>query len=439
MNNQGICFQKILIVLVFIIIIYMGITNIQKTKSQPEQNIETTAVATTTATTTLSKELKVSILGGTKKTPNNISSFDTIKTAGLGADFSVLVQTDGSVLTWGSNDAGQLGRTTKKTEDTAPTQVEGLKDIVQVSTTYKHTLALDKNGDVYAFGSNFTGQIGNGTNIDARTPVKIGIKNIKKVSAGYKFSMAVDDKGDVYVWGASCSQDTQAKALALLNSFGSNVTSLQGGYYDASSVGEGTYDHGEDCLNESTVGIKSKVPKKLEGVKDVVDISVGYGHALMLKKDGTVWSFGCNMYGQLGWDRFNNITNNATPQQIKGLKNIKKIVAGFRSSLAVSEKNTIYYWGINAKIDPKNKNTFNLANPEVLSISHPFKNIDSISSGRDYTLIVLDGVVYGFGNDYLGIVDQNKAFSFYPQKIQSKNNQNIKQVVAGGSYALVLY
>lgn len=414
-------------------ILYIGISNVVQNSSVTDIKNQTNTVQGEG----YSLFMKGSNLDGQLST----TTIADIQDIALGADFSLALKKDGTVWSWGSNDTAQLGRVTKgKDKDSIPAKIQGLENIIQISTSHKHSLALNKNGEVFAFGSNFTGQIGNGNNIDVYDPVKINIKDIEKVIAGYKFSMALDKKGDVYVWGAHCSVDTQAKALELLNSFGSNITSLEGGYYDASSAGEGTYNHSEDCLNESTVGIKSNVPKKLESVEGVTDISAGYGHALLLKKDGTVWSFGCNMYGQLGWEQFDNVTNNATPRKIEGLKNIKKIAAGFRSSLAVDEKNNIYYWGINAKKDVKTGNTFNLPVPEIIPMEVSYQNIDSVSAGRDYTLIVLDGVAYTIGNDYIGLAGADKTFNSSFKKIQiSEISGKVSRVSAGGSHAALLF
>lgn len=361
----------------------------------------------------------------------------------LGTDFSLALLSDGHVLSWGSNDAGQLGRPTTKENDATPTVIPNLSNIVAISATSKHTLALDKNGQVFAFGSNFTGQIGDGTNNNAKTPVLIDTPKAKKISAGYKFSMMIDEDNNVYVWGASCSTETQKKALALLNSFGSNMNSIQGGYYDSSSAGTGSYDQSEDCLNEDIVGIKSKTPKKLEGVSNVQEISAGYGHGLILMRDGDVWSFGCNSFGQLGRAQFDNAIPNAVPVKIEGIKNATAIAAGFRTSLILSTQGKAFYWGINAKIDPTTGSTFNLAIPEELPLSADLTSlkIKNISSGRDFSLVIADnGKAYGFGNDTYNIISKtNESYIGGPTVVDTLVGISPFTVVAGGMHAGALY
>lgn len=359
----------------------------------------------------------------------------------LGTDFSLALLSDGQVMSWGSNDSGQLGRPTKNNiDDGTPTIIPGLTHITSISATNKHALALDADGSVFAWGSNFTGQIGDGTNENKFSPTKISTKKAVRIAAGYKFSMIIDVDGQVYAWGASCSTETQKKALALLNSFGSNINSIQGGYYDSSSTGEGTYDHSEDCLNETVVGIKSKIPKKIEGISQATEISAGYGHGLILKKDGTVWSFGCNSFGQLGRAQFDNAVPNAIPMQIDGIKNATAISAGFRTSFILDKKGIAYYWGINSKIDATTGSTFNFSTPFPLPPPAPGMKIQAISSGRDFSLMIADGKVYGIGNDQSSIITKvNESYIAIPTQVEKLKELHPFKIVAGGTHAGALY
>ena len=76
--------------------------------------------------------------------------------------------------------------------------------IVDIAAGTDHNLALDQQGNLWAWGRNDYGQVGNGTTIDQPTPVQImrGHK-FKKISAGNNISAAIDVDGYLYVWGAS--------------------------------------------------------------------------------------------------------------------------------------------------------------------------------------------------------------------------------------------
>ncbi len=65
-------------------------------------------------------------------------------------------------------------------------------------------MAVTKNGDLYCWGSNVNGQLGDGTGDDQEKPVKV-LSNVASVSAGYSHSAAVTKSGELYCWGANDS------------------------------------------------------------------------------------------------------------------------------------------------------------------------------------------------------------------------------------------
>ena len=83
------------------------------------------------------------------------------------------------------------------------------KTISQISAGGVHSLALDSEGQIYAWGYNYYGQLGNGDTTDSNTPVKVdasGVlagKTITQISAGDGHSLALDSEGQIYAWGAN--------------------------------------------------------------------------------------------------------------------------------------------------------------------------------------------------------------------------------------------
>ena len=82
---------------------------------------------------------------------------------------------------------------------------------------------------------------------------------------------------------------------------------------------------------------------------DIVQISAGYVHSMALKKDGTVWTWGRNDGGQLG---NNNTSNKSLPVQVKGgasgseyLTDVVQVTAGNWHSMALKANGTVYAWG----------------------------------------------------------------------------------------------
>ncbi|MDR0778642.1 MAG: hypothetical protein LBE48_04315 [Methanomassiliicoccaceae archaeon] len=97
------------------------------------------------------------------------------------------------------------------------------------------------------------------------------------------------------------------------------------------------------CINKSTP-VQVLGPDGEEYLTGVIAIAAGWGHSLALKDDGTVWSWGYNKFGQLGDGTF---VSGSTPAQVSGLANVTAITAGNNHSLALKDDGTVWTWGYN--------------------------------------------------------------------------------------------
>ncbi|CAG2163229.1 unnamed protein product [Oppiella nova] len=129
-----------------------------------------------------------------------------------GYDFVFAQTAEGGLLGWGHNNKGQLGRgDTNYGVFLKPLEIDfgEHEEIVQISCGKNHALALTSSGKVYGWGDNSSGQIGVGKFTDhISTPIKVGsksgIKNkIRYVFAGYETSFAITIDGQVYSWGSN--------------------------------------------------------------------------------------------------------------------------------------------------------------------------------------------------------------------------------------------
>jgi uncharacterized delta-60 repeat protein len=127
-----------------------------------------------------------------RRTPGELSSLSQVVSVAGGGFHTLAVRADGGVLSWGHNQEGQLGRTTGPT--TSPGLVGGLSGIVAVASgaTSSHNLGLRSNGQVYAWGRNSQGQLGDGTTIQRLTPVLVrGLSGALALAAAGYHSVAV--------------------------------------------------------------------------------------------------------------------------------------------------------------------------------------------------------------------------------------------------------
>ncbi|HYH98847.1 RCC1 domain-containing protein, partial [Hyalangium sp.] len=226
-------------------------------------------------------------------------------TNGLILFHSLALQEDGKVQAWGVNQYGQLGDGTTTPRLTRVT-VPGLTDIVAIATGGVHSLAVREDGTVWAWGNNQVGQLGDGTLAVSRSlPVQVvGLTRVVAVVAGFAHSLALREDGTVWGWGD--------------NTYG--------------QLGTGT-------------GLFHLVPVRIMALTDVVAIEARDDSAYAVRADGTVWSWGINSSGMLGLPP--EITLQPVPAQVPGLTRVVSLAAGNIHVLALRRDGTVWSWGSN--------------------------------------------------------------------------------------------
>lgn len=124
-------------------------------------------------------------LGG--GTPAPVDGLSMASSVALGRDFSCALRTDGHVLCWGANDRGQLGAMTSMTSSTTPVEVLGIADAMAITAAAggTHACALRASGRVSCWGSNTSGQLGNGMVLPSAAPVDLmNVTGVVSVAAG---------------------------------------------------------------------------------------------------------------------------------------------------------------------------------------------------------------------------------------------------------------
>lgn len=144
----------------------------------------------------------------TSATPRIIKSGTKFKQVVSAGYHNLAIDEDGNLWSWGKNDIGQLGDATI-TADKSSTliQIKRGTKFKKVAAGELHSLAIDEDGNLWAWGRNYEGQLGNGTVTNSTTPIQItnskGTK-FKEVAAHTYHNLAIDEEGNLWVWGSRC-------------------------------------------------------------------------------------------------------------------------------------------------------------------------------------------------------------------------------------------
>jgi len=282
--------------------------------------------------------------------PVLVPQIDSVVEVGAGSSFSVVLRADGTVWSWGRNNQGQLGNGEEQKYHATPVQVmrnkeNPLSGIKAISVGYNHTLALSENGEVWGWGDNGYGQLGETKGVYATLQV---ISSVDEISAGADHSVARVGE-TVYCWGDNGNRQLGmdesvefSSVPLLLTESPQSSTALSGvrriaagRYHTLALMSDGTVrawgdnSGGQLGIDEAMV---SAAPVQVPGVSGAQAIAAGGSHSLALRPDGTVWAWGYNRQGQLG---SGPLTIRFMPQRIPGLDRIRRIAAGEASSLAL--------------------------------------------------------------------------------------------------------
>lgn len=224
------------------------------------------------------------------------------------------IKQDGTLWTWGYNAFGQLGKDpTTLPFSQVPVQVGNDTDWLAIAAGANHTLALKQNGELWVWGHNGQGQLGNGTIASSYVPETVELPPDPDLPPGSK-------------WVAVVGGTTHTLALAS----------------NGSLWAWGHNNNGELGINSTAY--RRLTPKRVGSGTDWVSISANGSHSMARKTDGSLWSWGYNAYGQLG---NGTETKSIVPVQVGSGLDWAMPASGGVHSAAVKNDGTLWTWGFN--------------------------------------------------------------------------------------------
>lgn len=271
-----------------------------------------------------------------------------------GGYHSVAVGRDGTVWAWGWNGYGQLGNGTT-TASVGPVKVEGLTDVVAIGAGLLDSFAVKRDGTLWGWGWNGTGDLGDGTTTDHSRPVQVpGLTGVASVSPGLYHTLALGRDGTVWSWGwnglgllgdGTTTDHLRPQAVPGL----ANIRSIAAGWLHslASDGDENVWTWGWNGYGELGDGTTTARPSptRLAVAAHVEGVAAGAYHSMLLSSEGLIWTFGWNGLGQLG---DGTLTDRHSPVQVPGFYGgATSVSAGMGHSLAVISGAAVG-WGWNA-------------------------------------------------------------------------------------------
>lgn len=287
-----------------------------------------------------------------------------------GKDFGISLKSDGSIWSFGYNSNGELGNNSYVGSN-IPKSINNVKSYTKIESGEQFTLAVRKDGTIWGWGNNTYGQLGQGDRNTYTVPTAINVTNVKKVAAGANHAVALNQYGEVYVWGnntrGQLGDSITAKSIDVptkLDLKGETIVEVGAGKNSTVLVTEKgkviIYGAevpevqnavkavaGEEIIVLTKDGNVQKAGTTVQTIysnQDVVDLAAINGTYMILTKEGKVYTFGDNTYGQLG---LGNNENTNTPNLVDIDKKVIDIGAGWYNSYIITEDGLVYGAGKN--------------------------------------------------------------------------------------------
>jgi alpha-tubulin suppressor-like RCC1 family protein len=273
--------------------------------------------------------------------------------------FMCALTSDGGVRCWGHNDQGQLGTgttTSSRTPVTVTNLANGVRAIDGGGAT---ACALTNAGDVWCWGNNRFGQLGDGTTIDSAAPVKVlGLTGGNtSIAVGDNHACVLTASGGVRCWGldtfgqAGSGTLTDTSPPVDVVGLASGVTAIDAGGNQSCAL---LVDGGVKCWGHNWQGNlgdgtkdDSSLPVDVKGLAgSVVAVAAGGAHTCALTGEGGVTCWGKGDSGSLGDGEMSTSTS---PVAVSGLKTgVTGVTAGGSHACALMSDGTVRCWGYNA-------------------------------------------------------------------------------------------
>jgi alpha-tubulin suppressor-like RCC1 family protein len=345
---------------------------------------------------------------------------------------------------WGYNNRGQLGDGTNDDKSSPVQNIISGSVWSKVSSGGNNTLGIKTDGTLWAWGEGNFGQLGNGLDGNENktsSPIQIGNFLWKEVSAGVVSSAAIRSDGTLWTWGNNYAGilgngTSDNKSSPVQVGFDNNWKQISNSILHVLAIRtDGTlWGWGEG--NSGQLGQNDTVwhssPVQITTDNDWKQVSATYSCSLAVKNDGTLWSWGEGVFGVLG----NNYTAElSSPTQVGSSSDWASISGTFFNAVAVKTNGTLWAWGEGNSGAIGNGYTAIISSPVQVGTDSNWAS--AYAGGGNVAALKSDGTLWTWGNNYNGeLGDGTKLDRSSPVQITSDKKWEFISFGGGNAQAI---
>jgi alpha-tubulin suppressor-like RCC1 family protein len=267
------------------------------------------------------------------------------------------VTTEDKAYCWGNNNAGQLGVGSAAGSGyyVTPIPVAGVRSFRSVSAGTNHTCGVTTGDVLFCWGLNDRGQLGDGTKIDRKRPVRVltGLR-IRQVDAGTLHSCAVTVGDIAYCWGegryGELGNGTRISSLAPVRVINRHFTMVSVGYGFSCGV---TPTNRGFCWGDDSYGLLGDgspitsprtTPVPIAGGLLFREVQAGSNHICGVTTDNQAFCWGNTFYGATG--SLPETEHQPTPKLVSGGLAFRSLEAAYYRTCGLTTNDAAYCWGV---------------------------------------------------------------------------------------------
>lgn len=267
------------------------------------------------------------------------------------------IDTDGRLWSWGSNTFGQLGDGTFDSHPTDPVRVAIDSDTWRdLETTRRSMFAIDGDGDLWAWGGNEFGQLGIGSTVaepgGVATPTEVGAGiDWVDVEGGWYMTYGLDGAGNVYAWGddnSGCLGNGVAGNQLTPQLVGTGYAQISAGknHFVGIKTNGTLWGWGHNTVGElnGTPGMVTS-PVQMSALTDWVDVSIGSYNTTALRSNGVVYYGGDNT-GGTGGQGHTTPGILSFPTAVTVINDAVELESCTRTMMVERADGTLWTWGL---------------------------------------------------------------------------------------------